>query len=105
MPTAEYLPGISDTRHLARSLLYEVLGLKPESMPTPPPPNHNTRWTRDGIFDAVLRFIDANDRMPTYQEWQRASENNLPSRATVQLQWGKISVLLEAVRAHMRKGT
>lgn len=100
MPSADYLDGMSSTRQLARSLLYEVLGMStvPE-MPSPPQRTNATQWTRQDIYDAVCRFIDIHGHMPGWNEWRHASRYGLPARATVQLQWGTCGALLQAVRA------
>src|SRR3990167_11527913 len=94
----------SSDRILARSLLREALSIPPEPMPTPPPPNHNTRWTRKSVFQAARLFVEIHGRLPSHREWEQASRHDLPSRATVQLQWEKLSTLHEAVRDSLRKG-
>ena|SRR3990167_9153684 len=92
----------SEDRALARSLLYQAIGLDLAAV-SMPPPTHLTRWTRSDILESVVRFVDAHERLPTDGEWRRASDHGLPSRATVQLQWGKLSVLRNAVMGYLRK--
>ena len=103
MPTADSLDGVSSTRQLARSILYEALGMySTPDLSIQPKTTPRTTWTRQGIYDAVCHFVETHERMPSWNEWRRGSQYGLPARATVQLQWGSCGALIQAVREGFR---
>jgi hypothetical protein len=93
-------PSLADdpTRTLARSLLWEALGLPmpgavrcdaPVALVSPPPRVFHKRgtWDRPRCLTAVQTFLARHRRDPTKGDWRNPGRHGLPTPTTVRRYW------------------